>query len=212
MNGQATVADIRSREQTAQLGMWVFIASEMLFFGGLLFAYAVGRIHWPQGFAAAALHTDVVIGTVNTGVLLTSSLMMALAATASETGQRRWIAPFLWATIAFGVLFLVLKGVEYHHDFREGLVPGAGFRLGDAAGEAPSGAQLFFVLYWVLTVLHSVHLLVGIVLAGSFAWGAQRGRPWVQPPRVQTVGLYWHFVDIVWIFLYPLLYLVQRHS
>lgn len=200
------------REQTAQLGMWVFLATEVLFFGGALFAYVVGRMHWPDGYAAASLQTNVVIGTVNTAVLLTSSLMMGLAVTAAEQDQRRWIAPMLWATVVLGLLFLGLKALEYYLDWKEQLIPGAHFHLGEhATGTPPEGAALFFVLYWFLTVLHSVHLTVGLVITSMFAWALQRERAWARPPRVQTLGLYWHFVDIVWIFLYPLIYLIERH-
>jgi cytochrome c oxidase subunit 3 len=206
-------SDPQWREQTAQFGMWVFLATEVLFFGGALFAYVIGRIHWPDGYAAAALHTNVLIGTINTGVLLTSSLAMALAVTAAEMNQRRWIAPMLWTTVALGALFMVFKGIEYYIDWKEQLIPGANFHLGaEATGTPPTGAALFFVLYWFLTVLHSVHLVIGLGITSTFAWGAGHGRDWVKPPRVQTLGLYWHFVDIVWIFLYPLIYLVERHA
>ena len=205
--------DEQWRAQTAQLGMWVFLTTEVLFFGGALFAYVIGRMHWPDGFAAASAHTNVLIGTVNTGVLLTSSLMMALAVTAAEKDQHRWIAPMLWATVVLGALFMVFKGVEYYLDWKEQLIPGANFRLGaHSTGTPPIGAALFFVLYWFLTVLHSVHLTIGLVITSAFAWGASHRRHWVRPPRVQILGLYWHFVDIVWIFLYPLIYLVGRHS
>lgn len=201
------------REQTAQLGMWVFLATEVLFFGGALFAYLVGRLHWPEGYAAASQQTNVLIGTVNTAVLLTSSLAMALAVTAAEQDRRRWIAPMLWATVALGALFMGLKGVEYYLDWKAQLIPGAHFHLGEhATGTPPTGAALFFVLYWFLTVLHSVHLTIGLVITALFAHGAGRERAWVQPPRVQTLGLYWHFVDIVWIFLYPLIYLMGRQG
>ena len=201
------------REQTAQLGMWVFLASEVLFFGGALFAYLVGRMHWPQGFAAASQQTNVLIGTVNTAVLLSSGLMMALAVTAGERGQRRSVAPMLWATVALGVLFMGLKFLEYYLDWKEQLFPGAHFHLGEhATGTPPMGAALFFVLYWFLTVLHSVHLIIGVGATAIFAHGAGREQDWVKPSRLQTLGLYWSFVDIVWIVLYPLIYLVARHA
>jgi len=215
------------RHETAQFGMWVFLASEALFFGGLFLAYLYGRSHWPDGFDAAARHTDVVIGSINTAVLLTSSLFVALAvvaaralrpserAPAAEDRSRRRsvhrrIAVFLWITAALGVAFLVLKGIEYRKDWLDGLVPGAAFRLGNDGGDAPVGAALFYVLYWVMTGLHTVHLTIGVGVLAVFAVGAQRGAGWVQPPRIDVAALYWHFVDVVWILLYPLLYLPGR--
>ena len=194
------------RTQIAQLGMWVFLATEVLFFGGLLFAYLYGRSHWPDGFALAGRHTDVLLGTLNTAVLLTSSFAVALAAAAAECGRRDWVARLLWATAALGLAFLAIKGLEYRNDWREGLVPGRAFSLASTPG-----AELFFVLYFLTTGLHALHLTVGIGLMASFAVGARRGRDWAGPPRLQIAALYWHFVDVVWIFLYPLLYLVLRH-
>ena len=134
---RAGPADAHTREQTAQLGMWVFIASEVLFFGGLLFAYLIARIHWPEGFVEAGRHTDVLLGTVNTAVLLTSSLTWRWRSPRPSSSARRWIAPLLWATAALGLLFLAIKGVEYRNDWHEGLFPGSGFHLGRDAGPPP---------------------------------------------------------------------------
>jgi len=215
------------RHETAQFGMWVFLASEALFFGGLFLAYLYGRSHWPEGFDAAARHTDLVIGSINTAVLLTSSLFVALAVVAARAlrpversrgeaspAQRasvhRRIAVFLWITAALGVAFLALKGIEYRKDWLDGLVPGAAFRLGDEAGAPPVGAALFYVLYWVMTGLHTVHLTIGVGVLAVFAAGASHEADWVQPPRIDVAALYWHFVDVVWILLYPLLYLPGR--
>ena len=194
------------RSEIGQLGMWVFIATEVLFFGGLFFAYLYGRWHWPAGFALAGRHTDVLLGTLNTAVLLTSSFAVALAAAAAECGRRDWVPRLLWATAALGLAFLAIKGLEYRNDWRDGLVPGPAFSLA-----ATPGAELFFLLYFLTTGLHALHLTVGIGLMTSFAAGARRGRDWAGPPRLQIAALYWHFVDVVWIFLYPLLYLVLRH-
>ena len=194
------------RTEIGQLGMWVFIATEVLFFGGLFFAYLVGRSHWPEGFAFAARHTDVLLGTLNTAVLLTSSFAVALAVAAAECGRRDGVVRLLWATAALGLAFLAIKGLEYRNDWHEGLVPGPAFSLASTPG-----AQLFFLLYFLTTGLHALHLTVGIGLMATFATGARRGRDWAGPPRLQIAALYWHFVDVVWIFLYPLLYLVLRH-
>ncbi|HET8749073.1 MAG TPA: cytochrome c oxidase subunit 3 [Ramlibacter sp.] len=192
---------------TARLGMWVFLASEVMFFGGIFVTYAYGRSHWPQGFAEAGRHTHVVIGTVNTALLLTSSAVVAFAsACAQHARMRRWTGRLLWLTAAFGAAFLALKGVEYAKEWQEGLVPGAGFVL------ATPGAQLFSMLYFFATGLHALHLAIGIALVGAMAWGAGRRRAWADAEAVEMGALYWHFVDIVWIFLYPLIYLLGRHA
>ena len=194
--------------EPAQVGMWVFLSSEMLFFGPVFLAYAYGRSHWPAGFAAASRETDVVIGTLNTALLLTSSALVALAAAFAPTGRRRpWVAPLLAGACVLGIAFLALKGVEYAKEWNEHLVPGAGFKL-----RAERGAELFYMLYFFSTSLHAVHLTVGIGVLGAFAWGTHGMKRWARPQRVEAAGLYWHFVDVVWIFLYPLLYLVERHS
>jgi cytochrome c oxidase subunit 3 len=188
------------------LGMWVFIGSELLFFGGLLAAYLDARLRWPAGFAAAGRHTDVVLGTLNTGTLLTSSALVALAlACAHHHGHRRWIPRLLGAAAFLGCVFLVIKGWEYRKEWHEGLFPGPGFTLREP------GAQLFFMLYFVLTGLHAVHLVCGIATLLVFARATARQRAWVTPERLEAAALYWHFVDVVWIFLYPFLYLVERH-
>jgi cytochrome c oxidase subunit III len=192
--------------ETARLGMWVFIASEVLFFGGLFVAYAYGRSHWPEGFAAAGRETHVVLGTLNTALLLTSSALVALAVQGDESGERRsWIPWLLWASAALGIAFIAVKGIEYRKEWLEHLVPGAGFRIHDV-----QGAELFFVLYFLVTGLHALHLTIGIAVLATFASGRRRAKAWASPRHVEVAGLYWHFVDIVWICLYPLLYLVGR--
>jgi cytochrome c oxidase subunit III len=192
---------------TGKLGMWVFLASEVLFFGGLFVAYLYGRTQWPQGWAAGSRHTDVVLGTVNTALLLTSSAAIALAvACAEDAGQRRWTARLLALTAALGAAFLAVKGVEWHAEWREHLVPGPAFAIGVA------GAQQFFALYFVMTGLHAVHMIVGIAALAVLAAGRARDRDWARANHIEIAALYWHFVDLVWIFLYPLLYLVVRHG
>jgi cytochrome c oxidase subunit 3 len=187
--------------------MWIFLATELLFFGGLLLAYLYGRTHWPQGFGLASRHTDVLLGTLNTGLLLTSSALVALAHACSEHApRRRWTARLLVGAATLGLAFLAVKGVEYRHEWREGLFPGPEFAL---AGT--TGAELFFMLYFVMTGLHALHLAIGIGLLGVFAAGAARQRRWADAPHLEIAALYWHFVDVVWIFLYPLLYLVERY-
>jgi cytochrome c oxidase subunit 3 len=202
MNSIASPSAPARDELTGSMGMWVFLASEVLFFGGLLVAYTYGRSHWPDGFAAASHETHVAIGTVNTALLLTSSAFVASAGAA-----KRHVETLLAAACALGVAFMVLKGVEYAKEWHEHLVPGASFRLHDVPG-----AQLFFVLYFLTTGLHAVHLTIGIAVLAVFAWGSHRVSPWASPRRVEVAGLYWHFVDVVWIFLYPLIYLAGRSS
>jgi cytochrome c oxidase subunit 3 len=192
------------QEFAATFGMWVFIASELLFFGPLLFGYFYLRVHYPEASAAASRHTDFVLGTVNTAVLLTSSFLIALAGHAAEGGRRRRARWLLAATAALGLAFLAIKGWEYHAEFTEHLFPGRGFHPshGGVAQDMP-GMELFFILYFATTGLHALHLTIGIVLC---LWLALR----LREEPVEIVGLYWHFVDVVWIFLYPLLYLVGR--
>jgi len=204
-----------SREQqtfAGTFGMWVFIASELLFFGPLLFGYLYLRTHYPAACAAASRHTDFLLGTANTAVLLTSSFLMALAAHAAEGQRRSRAARLLLAVAALGLVFLVVKGFEYHAEFQEQLFPGAGFRPehGGHPQDIP-GMQLFFLLYFALTGLHALHLTIGIVACVALAFMLRRPEPkGPSGEAVELAGLYWHFVDLVWIFLYPLLYLVGR--
>ena len=193
------------RRRVAQLGIWVFLASELLLFGGLLFAYGHGRLRWPEGFAVAGAHTHVALGTINTALLLTSSLLVATAVDAAAHGRRRWVAPLLWGTVALGLAFLAVKGFEYRMEFGEGLFPGQRFGL-----QQP-GAEVFFTLYFIATGLHAVHMAAGIVAIGLFAWHARDpSSDWLRSSRIETMGLYWHFVDVIWIVLYPLIYLLGR--
>ena len=200
-------ADEPADPDTGKLGMWIFLASEVLFFGGLFVAYLYGRTTWPQGWAAASRHTDVMLGTVNTALLLTSSALVALAVACEEDArQRRWTARLLWATAALGAAFLAIKGFEWHAEWREHLVPGPTFAL------AVAGAQQFFALYFVMTGLHALHMIVGVAALATLARGRARRRAWARANHLEIAALYWHFVDLVWIFLYPLLYLVERHG
>jgi cytochrome c oxidase subunit 3 len=196
----------------ATFGMWVFLASELLFFGPLLFGYVYLRLRFPDACAHASRHTDFLLGTLNTAVLLTSSFTMALAGAAANAGQRRRALRLLVATAALGLLFLVIKGWEYHAEFAEHLFPGPGFHPRDAGAEPlMHGMELFFLLYFALTGLHALHLIAGIVACLLVALRLRRPPPaGAGPEAVELAGLYWHFVDLAWIFLYPLLYLVGR--
>jgi cytochrome c oxidase subunit 3 len=192
-----------------EFGMWVFLVSEMLFFSALFFGYLVTRLHHPLGFATASRHTDVVIGSVNTAVLLTSSLTMALAGRGAQAGARRSTTALLAATAGLGIVFIGLKSLEYLHDVQHQLVPWRDFSLAFAPDSG--GARLFFLLYFIMTGAHAVHLLIGITLVLTVMVVIARSRPGSNhAEQVEVSGLYWHLVDIVWIFLYPLLYLVSR--
>lgn len=196
----------------ATFGMWVFLASELLFFGPLLFGYVYLRTHFPQACGPASRHTDFLLGTVNTAVLLTSSFTMALAGAAADAGQRRRAARLLAGTASLGLLFLAIKGWEYRVEFADHLFPGAGFHPRDASTlPLLHGMELFFLLYFALTGVHALHLTAGIAACVLIALRLRRPPP-AGPgaEAVELTGLYWHFVDVVWIFLYPLLYLVER--
>jgi cytochrome c oxidase subunit 3 len=195
------------QREAATLGMWTFLATEVLFFGALIAAYSAYRLIHPGAFVDAARHTKIVLGTANTALLLTSSAFMATAVETQEAGQRRVTIACLAATALLGLAFLAVKGWEYRLEYGEHLVPGINF---DAShyGEV---AQLFFLFYFFATGLHALHLGIGIALVGGVAARTASARP----PRnvtVRMIGLYWHFVDVVWIFLFPLIYLVGRNQ
>ena len=185
-------------------GMWVFLSSELLFFGPLLFGYLYLRMHHPEATGMASRHTDMLLGTVNTAILLTSSFCMALAGHAAQGNDRRRAARLLALTAALGVVFLAIKGYEWHQEFAEHLFPGAGFHpSGGRDAATVYGMELFFLLYFAATGLHALHLFIGV---SACVWLMRRPRA----EAVELVGLYWHFVDVVWIVLYPLLYLTLR--
>jgi cytochrome c oxidase subunit 3 len=192
---------------TARLGMWIFLGSESLLFAGLFALYAAYRFAYPAEFHAASAHANLLIGTVNTYVLLTSSLTVALAIHATRRGNRRRTVALLAATIALGATFDVLKFVEYAGHLREGLAPGAYY----AFGELPAhGVVLYVTLYYLLTGMHALHVTGGICV---LVWLLVRARRGDFTPTsyvaLELGGLYWHLVDLVWIFLWPLLYLIR---
>jgi len=197
--------------EASALGMWLFLVTEILFFGGLFLAYLVYRLTYPQAFAEASHELDVVLGGVNTAVLIGSSLTMAMAVWSAQLGRRSGQLLFLGLTIGLGLVFLGIKAVEYSHKFEHHLVPGANFHFESASD--PQHAQLFFSLYFVMTGLHALHMVVGIGLMAVLFVMASKGRfTKAYHTPVEVSGLYWHFVDIVWIFLFPLLYLIDRHG
>jgi cytochrome c oxidase subunit 3 len=188
------------------LGMWAFLATEVLFFGALIAAYFNYRIWFGAEFIAAARLTKVAFGTINTGVLLTSSACMAMAVTTYEAGSKR--APVLWliATALLGLAFIGIKSVEYWLEYQEHLVPALNFDLQRHGGVA----EIFFMFYFCATGLHAVHLLIGISLVLWLAIWIGTDRINRASSTTRLIGLYWHFVDIVWIFLFPLIYLAGR--
>jgi cytochrome c oxidase subunit 3 len=198
--------DLAQQRAAGVLGMWVFLATEMLFFGAPLLVYLVARFTHEAAFATASARLDAPLGVLNTAVLLTSSLAMAYADGAAERGSGRRAVGWLAATALLGIVFLGIKGLAYRKEYVDGL-------LAFAPAPAPdlvAGEQLFFNVYLFLTALHAVHLTIGIaaVLAAIVAFAAPRPRE-KRAAQVRVTALYWHFVDIVWLFLLPLLYLVR---
>jgi cytochrome c oxidase subunit 3 len=196
------------QQEAATLGMWLFLITEVMFFGGLFLAYMLYRVWYPEAWAEGSYQLDLVLGTVNTVVLIGSSLTMALAVRAAQTGGQRAIVVWLLLTMVLGLVFLIIKYFEYADKFHHHHVPGADFRFG---GPHAAQVQIYFSLYFLMTGLHATHMVIGFGLLSVIAWMAHKGRfspEWNTP--VELSGLYWHFVDIVWIFLFPLLYLVDR--
>lgn len=200
--------DVVQQREAATLGMWVFLATEVLFFGVLFASYTVCRVLYAQGFALASRRTDMLLGTLETAVLLTSSSLIALAVRAIKLNQRALATALLLATASLGLSFLVMHGFEYYHEYLEHLVPGVDFLQ---HGPYARAIELFFCLYYFITGFHSLHVLIGVCVILVVARRTQRGAYSPQrftPPEL--VALYWHLVDIVWIFVYPLIYLVGR--
>ena len=205
---QEQFQELEQQTHAAELGMWAFMASEVLFFSGLFGLFAAYRLEYGDTFREAAKHTDLPLGSANTFILLTSSLLVVLASHAVHLGRpARTVARLLGGTIVLGVVFLALKLLEYVHHYREGLLPGQFY----ANAEIPErGARVFFTLYYAMTGIHAIHVSVGICLMMWMLSMARRGRftPEYQTP-LELSGIYWHFVDIVWVFLWPLLYLLR---
>lgn len=201
--------DPGQQQLAATLGMWTFLATEVLFFGGMFISYAVYRHWYSDVWAAASRELDMLLGAINTGVLLTSSLTMALAVHAAQTGRQKALIRNLSLTMLFGTVFLGIKAYEYLHKWHEHHVPGAHFQWEQASPAGP--AELFFTFYFTMTGVHALHMVVGIGVLTVLIVQAGRGRfheDYYTP--VENTGLYWHFVDIVWVFLFPLLYLIER--
>ncbi len=202
-------ASIPHRDHTAELGMWVFIATEVLLFGGLILAYFVYRHAFAQSFAEGSRHTEIVIGTANTAVLLTSSFLVAWAVEIFSPATARIVTWLLVGAACLGLIFIVLKGIEYSKEYDEHLVPGIDFQF---AGPLANGVQLFFIFYFVATAIHALHMLVGICLLLTLAAISRKAPTTRHHTALHSAALYWHFVDVVWIFLFALIYLPGRSS
>jgi cytochrome c oxidase subunit 3 len=207
---------LEQQREAETFGMWIYLATEVLIFGPLFLGYTVYRVRYAHDFEAASSHLNNLIGAVNTVVLLTSSLTMALSVYATRAGLRRMLMICLSLTITLGATFLVLKALEYYKDYVDNLVPGLAFKPEEwvelKPPADPTRVKLMLSFYYIMTGLHAVHMLVGMGLLIWLVTLARRGL--LSPERyipVDVVGLYWHFVDIVWIFLLPLLYLTGTH-
>jgi cytochrome c oxidase subunit III len=220
---------LEQQKESSTLGMWLFLVTEIMFFGGLFTAYVVYRSMYPGAFLLASNTLDVLWGGINTAVLICSSLTMALAIWAAQVNWRKGIVLFLIATIVLGGVFLGIKTVEYRDKFTHHHVPGPNFVFDTGHGEGHAGGhtaelaardphlerhtQIFFSLYFIMTGLHATHMVIGMAILGVLAWYAWKGKydaTYYNP--LEMTGLYWHFVDIVWIFLFPLLYLLGAHA
>jgi cytochrome c oxidase subunit 3 len=201
------------QKDASTLGMWVFLITEIMFFGGMFAAYTVYRTWYPRVFAVASTSLNAPIGAANTCILLFSSFTMVMAVRAGQLGKQKMIVLFLVLTLLFGFAFLGVKAVEWKEKFDEHHIPGqAAFHLEGLPPTQQGNAQLFFSLYFAMTGLHAAHMVIGAGILMVLIWQARRGRysaDYYTP--VDVAGLYWHFVDIIWIFLFPLLYLIDRH-
>ena len=199
---------LEQQKEAATLGMWVFLVTEVMFFGGLFMAYMLYRIWHPLAWAEGSLELSIPLGGTNTVVLIASSLTMALAVRSAQTADPKMTVRWLLITMALGLTFLVIKFFEYREKYYAGHIPGPNFH---AEGPEAGALQIFFSLYFAMTGLHALHMVIGFGLLAVIAWMAHKRKfsaEWYTP--VEMSGLYWHFVDIVWIFLFPLLYLVDR--
>ncbi len=211
----------KQQHDSVMLGMWLFLATEIMFFGGAFAVYTIYRLYFGEAFHLASRTLDVFVGTLNTFALLTSSLTMVLAVDASEKGKRGLTIAWILATIILGSVFLGVKATEYAHKFHEKHAPMRALGLTfdwhpegvseEVALATTNGANLFFSLYFGMTGLHALHMIIGIAILAIFAircWRAPDVR--ARSVGLELMGLYWHFVDVVWIFLFPLLYLIDR--
>ena len=217
------------QREAGSFGMWLFLLTEIMFFGGMFFSYLLYRNWYYEPFVVASNQLSIPLGTANTAILITSGFFMALAVYFAEVRNRRMLVITLWLTTLFGLAFLGIKAVEYHEKWEKHHIPGASFNVkefvnppidaktgkADQPPLAPDMAQktqVFFFLYFAMTGMHALHMIIGLGLLLWLIYRARRGEfsaGYVAP--IENFGLYWHFVDIVWLFLFPLLYLINRH-
>ena len=201
------------QKDAATLGMWLFLVTEIMFFGGMFAVYTIYRSWYPDVFAIASSSLNEIIGALNTGVLLLSSFTMVMAVRAGQLGQQKAIVIFLILTLLFGGIFLGVKAYEWNQKFEEHHIPGqAAFHLDGVLPGDQGHAQLFFSIYFAMTGLHALHMVIGVGILLILIVQARKGRfsaSYYTP--VDVAGLYWHFVDVIWIFLFPLFYLIDRH-
>jgi cytochrome c oxidase subunit III len=210
-------ADMEQQREAVALGMWLFLATEVMFFGGMFCAYLIYRLWYFNEFAAGSRSLDIWLGTINTAVLICSSLTVALGVRAAQMGKRKLLVVLLLLTLVFGFVFLGIKGIEWYDKYKEHHIPGASFNADDLVKAYPQipidqrHEQIYFSLYFAMTGLHALHMIIGIGLFAFLTYYAWKGRytPEYYNP-IEMGGLYWHFVDIVWIYLFPLLYLIDR--
>lgn len=200
--------DLHQQRFADTLGMWIFLATEVLLFGGIFAGYTVYRMAYPEAFTLASHHLSIPLGTINTAVLLGSSLMVALAVHAAQTGRSKVVGNMLAGALVLGTVFLGIKAVEYTTEWRHHLVPWMeGFNPG---GAHPEWQRLYYVFYFIMTGTHAVHMIIGMAVLGVIAVKGWRGAYTAERyVTVEVAGLYWHFVDIVWVFLFPALYLIH---
>jgi cytochrome c oxidase subunit 3 len=212
--------DMEQQTHTATLGMWTFLATEILFFGVLFASYTMLRMRWQEAFRHGSEDLKIWIGGINTAVLLTSSTFMALAVRSAKIGHIKWLLIHLGITVVLGLAFLGLKATEYYLETKEHLVPGYNFSqiAPDEQNKPPSEQhprpekeELFMMFYFIMTAFHALHMIVGISVIAVLMVLARRGHYTAEYHNpVEIAGLYWHFVDIVWVFLYPALYLLRQ--
>ncbi len=214
---------VEQQKEASSFGMWLFLLTEIMFFGGLFCAYLIFRNWYYPAFVAGSHQLSIVLGTLNTGVLICSSFTMAMAVYSAELRNRKGLISYLILTIVLGAIFLGVKADEYHEKWEKHHIPGINFSIHDftnpsIAGEkalAPDMAektQVYFSLYFAMTGMHALHMIIGICILGFMIFRARAGAYTSgHIAFVENFGLYWHFVDIVWIFLFPLLYLISRH-
>lgn len=197
------------QRQTATIGMWIFLMTEVMLFGGLFTAYTVYRLSNPQAFDLGSAHMEITLGAINTAVLICSSFTMALAVYSAEIGNQRRLALFLVATMIIGAIFLAIKFTEYYLHYRDHKVPAFWFEY---QGAYAAKVQMFFVFYFIMTGLHALHMTIGIGMLTVLLFRTIIGTFSAEyHTAIDLGGLYWHFIDIVWVFLYAIFYIPGLH-